>query len=421
MSGRENLRALSWRNATHPEPAGLKHYLQGTHRVCSPEETIARLQPLLSAFGITRVANLTGLDRTGIPVVAVYRPNARSVTISQGKGLTLEAAKASGLMESVEVWHAEHIVKPLKLASAAEMRREHRLINIRGLPMARGSRYGPDLPLLWIEAEEILAGGSIWVPFELVSANYTLPLPPGSGSFQANTNGLASGNHWLEAVSHALCEVVERDARTLWQQRSPAAVGHLAVEPASIDDPASRELLERLESAGLEARIWDVTSDVGIASFVCALRERSGEEIDPELGSGCHPARHIALARALTEAGQARNTYITAARDDFFPEMYLPSQRARRQAHFQRLFAPFSKGREFGHVPIFESASIEADLRWMLARLRSAGIDQVAVVELTRESIGIPVARVVVPGLEGALDDAYTPGTRARRALETVA
>jgi ribosomal protein S12 methylthiotransferase accessory factor YcaO len=55
-----------------------------------------------------------------------------------------------------------------------------------------------------------MAGGVVWVPFELVSANYTLPLPQGSGCFQANSNGLASGNHRLEPIVHGLCEVIER-------------------------------------------------------------------------------------------------------------------------------------------------------------------------------------------------------------------
>ncbi len=54
----------------------------------------------------------------------------------------------------------------------------------------------------------------------------------------------------------------------------------------------------------------------------------------------------------------------------------------------------------------------------MLARLRAVGIDQVIAVDLTRESIGVPVARVIVPGLEGIMDDDdgdYAPGPRARR------
>src|SRR3990172_2594314 len=98
-----------------------KAYWLGTHRSVSPEETVARLRPLMTAMGITRGANLTGLDRIGVPVVAVCRPNSRSIAVAQGKGLTLEAAKASGLMEATETFHAERIDRPLKLSSLEEM------------------------------------------------------------------------------------------------------------------------------------------------------------------------------------------------------------------------------------------------------------------------------------------------------------
>jgi ribosomal protein S12 methylthiotransferase accessory factor len=56
----------------------------------------------------------------------------------------------------------------------------------------------------------------------------------------------------------------------------------------------------------------------------------------------------------------------------------------------------------------------------MLARLRASGVDQVIAVDLTRASIGMPVARVIVPGLEGVMDEDdgdYAPGPRARRCL----
>ncbi len=60
---------------------------RGTHRVSSPDETRERIWPWLKPFGITRVANVTGLDCIGIPVVAVYRPNSRSLSVAQGKGV----------------------------------------------------------------------------------------------------------------------------------------------------------------------------------------------------------------------------------------------------------------------------------------------------------------------------------------------
>jgi ribosomal protein S12 methylthiotransferase accessory factor len=370
-------------------------------------------------MGITRIANVTGLDRTGLPVVMVCRPNARSVTVSQGKGITLDAAKASGVMESLEAWHAERIVKPLKLASFEEMRGEHRMADVTRLPKVRGSRYTARLPLLWIEGEDLLGGGPMWVPFELVSANYTMPLPPGSGCFQANTNGLASGNHWLEAVSHGLCEVVERDATSLAKRGSPEALNRV-LDPDSIGDATCSGVIAQFRAADLEVRIWDTTSDIGIASFDVLLMGRDGDDADPEFGSGCHPARHIALLRALTEAAQARNTYITGARDDYSSHLYSPASRTSRQETCRRMLATREPQRAYAHVPSFESPSIEADLRWMLARLRAAGIDQVVVVDLSREAVGVPVVRVIAPGLEGMRDhgnDDYVPGLRARRRL----
>ena len=393
-----------------------KRYTRGTHRVCTPDATLARLQPLLFSMGITRIANVTGLDRTGIPVVMVVRPNSRSVAVSQGKGLTLAAAKASGVMEAVELWHAEHITKPLKLASCAEMRREHRIANPDRLPRASDDVV-PSVPLLWIEGRDLMGSGQVWVPFELVSANYTIPLPSGSGCFQASTNGLASGNHPLEAICHGLCEVIERDACTLWRL-SDDAHGRREVDPRSVTDPECRQLLDQLAAADLGVRIWDTTSDVGVASFCCLLTETSGEFADPEYGNGCHPDRAVALLRALTEAAQARVTYISGTRDDYPVDAWEPSYRRRR---VQRLGGDLdiatAPRASFGDVPTFAAPSLADDLERLLERLRAVGIDQVIAVDLGKESIGLPVVRIVVPGLEGPNDVGgdYTPGSRARR------
>ena len=89
-------------------------------------------------MGITRLADLTGLDRIGVPVFAAVRPNSRSVATSQGKGLTPDAARAAALMEAVESWHAERIELPLRLASADELR-GGRLIDLARVPLRAGT------------------------------------------------------------------------------------------------------------------------------------------------------------------------------------------------------------------------------------------------------------------------------------------
>ena len=57
--------------------------------------------------------------------------------------------------------------------------------------------------------------------------------------------------------------------------------------------------------------------------------------------------------------------------------------------------------RDFTTVPAFDGDSLDADVAWELAALSAAGISEVVAVDLTREEFGIPVVRVIVPGLEG--------------------
>ena len=150
-------------------------------RTVSAEETVRRVGPLASRFGVTRVSDITGLDRIGVPVVMVCRPNARSLAVSQGKGLTLEAAKASGVMEALELYHAERIELPLKLGSARDLAKTHPLVDLDALPRLAESRFHLDLPILWVEGRDLITGAPAWLPYETVHTNYTLPLPTGSG------------------------------------------------------------------------------------------------------------------------------------------------------------------------------------------------------------------------------------------------
>ncbi len=370
-------------------------------------------------MGITRVANITGLDLIGIPVVMVCRPNSRSIAVAQGKGLDLAAAKVSGLMEAVETYHAERVALPLRLASWKDLSRSEPVVDVSRLPFSLQERYSHDLAVLWVAGQDQSEGSSVWLPYELVHTDYTLPLPQGSGCFAANTNGLAAGNHRLEAISHGLAEVIERDALTLWKRLDDEARRATVVDLGTVDDPVCRRTLERLDQAEIDAMVWDATSDVGVAAFYCLLVGRQRFFADPEFGSGCHPNRSVALSRALTEAVQARTTYIAGTRDDFLPDLYAEPARAKRLSDCRALLDSRASGRSFREVPSLEAETIADDIDWMVQHLRRAGMEQVLVVDLTRPEFKIPVVRVVVPGLEGpdkGPGSDYVPGRRARAA-----
>ncbi len=384
----------------------------GTRSV-TPAQTLARVSPLLPEMGITRVANVTGLDRIGIPVVMVTRPTARSLAVSQGKGLSLEAAKVSGIMEAVELYHAETIQNPLKLGNARELSGNHDLVEIDRLAKVADCRFHPDLVMLWIEGKEISGGHCRWLPFECVRANFTVPPPPGSGCFDCSSNGLASGNTMEEAICQGLCEVIERDSTALWNQSEKSERQDRKIDPSTIEVESCRQIIGRFESAGLSIGIWETTTDIGVPSFFCLVLDRDDPTSHGGIGASAHPDNSQALMRALLEAAQVRMTYITGVRDDLAPMEYNDAFLRKRHLFFRRMLDRPGKIRTFEINE--QSCTTDSCIAFILDRLRLAGLSEPIAVNLSKPEFDLPVVRVVVPGLEGPDDhDGYVPGLRAR-------
>ncbi len=390
-----------------------KSYVLDTHRLRDPEETLAIVKPFLKQMGITRIANLTGLDRVGLPTVMVTRPNSRSVAVSLGKGLSLSAARASGVMEAIESWHAERIELPLRLSSFADLAVEY-VVDADRLPSVTGGQFDPHQAILWVLGRDLPSGQPCWVPYEMVDTDYTTSPVAGQRAFPRTTNGLASGNNVTEASCHAICELIERDATTLWHHQGATP----RVNPRTVDDPRCLQAMEQISAAGLDLGIWDTTSDIGIASFRCAICEGGGTTGHIGIGDGCHPDRAIALLRALTEAAQTRLTYISGARDDLDPEEFSDTARNWRSGYIRELIDGSAPIGDFTECPTYVTGSFTDDLSLLLARLSEAGIDQVVTVDLSRPEIDIAVVRAVIPGLEAPHDDPdFVAGPRARAVM----
>jgi ribosomal protein S12 methylthiotransferase accessory factor len=406
-----------------------KAWLAGTHRTVAPEATLERFLPLAPRMGITRLSDVTGLDRLGLPVWMACRPNSRSLAVSQGKGLTHAAAKASAFMESAETWHAESVALPMRYLSQRDLAAQADVVGIDGLPLSRHGGYHPDRPILWVEGRGLSTGTPVWLPLELVGADFTDPPPAGSGCFAATTNGLASGNSLTEAIAHGLYEVIERDALSLWRLKGGPALAATRIDPASLTGEAVASVMERFDRAGMDVGIWDVTSDIGVPVFQCVIAGREaglgdGDLFDAELGSGCHPDPEVALLRALTEAAQARTTFIAGSRDDFAPDAWKQDSRSsRRQSAREWLDGAgrHEEPRDFRALVSNAGPTVRGDLAWTAERVAAAGIGPVLYADLTRPDLGLPVARVVVPGLEGAFrgtEGDFVPGRRARAIME---
>jgi len=394
--------------------------LQGSCRTIEPAETLRKVQPLLRLAGITRVANVTGMDTVGIPTVIVSRPNSRSLSVSQGKGTDLTAAKVSGIMESIEHWHAERIDRPLRLAALHDLAGRARVVEVNRLPPFV-QRYEPSDRILWIEGVDVMGSDSLWVPYEMVHLDLTLPLPEGSGRFMMGSNGLASGNHALEALCHGLCEVIERDATTLFYLLPASLQWQRRLNLDSVTDPACRALLDAFERAGVDVAVWNTTSDVGVPSFLCSILDGTANawhSVGLARGAGCNPVPAAALARALTEAAQSRLTRIVGSRDDMQREEFeLLQGDVKRELHRAQMACPDVPPCQLEAEALVDTrAGLRQVVSWMCERIRSVGAGPVIAVDLSRPTLPIAVVRTIVPGLE-ALSEVrgYQPGRRARR------
>ena len=364
----------------------------GTHRAATPAATLCRIKPLLARAGITRLADVTGLDWVGLPVYQAIRPNSRNLSVSQGKGLTRAQAKVSALMESLETFHAERIDQPGVWATVGEMRRTL-AYDPYTLPLAEPCYLTDATPLAWVAATDLLTGAPTWVPRVLCELDVALQERWYVPLFLASSNGLASGNTVTEALLHGLYEVIERD--TLWRCAETRLAPERSVALDSIAPRLARRVLDRFAAAGLRTHVADLTGPTGLPCFEVWLDHPEAPSLYG--GSGCHPSRLTALLRALTEAAQSRLTYIAGSRDDVAREAYHHA-RSPSGAPPRPPF-PDESRRRFAEVPSFPTAASQELLREVVGRVRRMTGQSPVAVDLRRPEFGLPVAFVVAPGL----------------------
>jgi ribosomal protein S12 methylthiotransferase accessory factor len=185
----------------------LKAYTAGTHRLLSPVDTLRLIEGQMQHVGVTRCADVTGLDYLNIPVFCAIRPLGRLLQVANGKGLDATSAKVSALMEAVEFYYYERASENSYRASLASMRSMGRVaIEPEVLAQYRHSCFfTPNYLIDWVPGEDLITGEEVWLPGS--SAGIRKPM-----LYPFSSNGLASGNHLIEASLHGLYELIERDS-----------------------------------------------------------------------------------------------------------------------------------------------------------------------------------------------------------------
>lgn len=369
-------------------------------RTIVPEQTLQRLQPLLKQLPVTRISDLTPLDPIRLPVFSVVTPLARDLTTHMGKGADPLSAEVSALMEAVERVSAE-AVNPARLqqASFKDLQSSGKSpIDPLVFTLPDDSSYTPEQAFNWLAGVDLMQQVPALLPADLALN------PPTEGLLHAvDTNGLASGNTYLEAVVHGLNEVIERDVQSQIEFQNLFAEAQNNYPSINLKSlPVSAQhWLKRIQQHKLVLTLHNVTNDLGVATIRALITDYeyptpSGSVTQHFIGWGSAPNSELALLRAITEAVQSRLGILQAARDSFNTTTLglRPYTRSQRRRLFE-----INEYVDFNQISNFQSDDLYEDLQFLLARLQSAGVPQVIAVDLTRPEWNIPVVRVRVPGL----------------------
>jgi len=382
-----------------------------------PAETLERIKSVIPEVGITRVADISGLDRVGLPVFSAIRPSAAdgAISVYAGKGVTELEARVSVIMEAVERFSAEveNFKQQLLFDSYENLSGDHSTLNPADLILP--GHLSSDTKIEWYPSWDLLNDEEVLVPANAVFHPYR----PHQGRwqlFRSNTNGLASGNVIEEAIFHGLMEVVERDAVSIAEINRDPGIG-LNVGAGQVGD-----IIKKFEAQGIRVQLWWVPTDTGTPSIVAASDdEKMRDAALLVMGAGSHTDPQIAALRALTEVAQSRATQIHGAREDTDRESVARSIGYERMKRLNKHWlAEPGETLELDAIETSATDSIDGDIRLTLGRLSDVA-DRVIVSDITVSAIGVPAVRVIIPGFEVFFLDRERKGKRARGWRSTTA
>lgn len=382
-----------------------------------------RLRNRLDEFGITRLADTTGLDRIGIPTASAVCPATRdTIWVYSGKGKTTLQAEVSAIMECVErtsaLWDQSRVV----WASLGEASRRSATLSPTCFTENLMSGNLETLEIGWIEGENVATRTPVLVPAELAFTGRR-PTELRSPAFcVSTTNGLGAGFTRESALSHALAELIERDIVSCAALRAShygAAVLRklarligsdetsifdkyhddidfaLSVDRSTIPESVLA-LYNKFETAGLQVSLKMIPNDFGLPAFGAATIEEMGfDNVLGAAGYGVSPDPEEAACSALLELAQSRATDRQGAREDCGVE-----GKARLDAvpfsHW--LATPSSRLIDFSEIPQQPLSSRLASSTY-LKLLDLVGLKTAVVVDFNLYS-DIFVVRVIVPEAE---------------------
>lgn len=354
---------------------------------------------LAQQLGVTRLARLTGLDRSGIEVAAAVRPLGFVLQVCNGKGRTFAAAARAALGEAAELWAAERVApEELSYGTPGGLRRRHGAAAIwDGDLGSAGARHLPaelwhdDVFAAFRPGEELLSGQRVWIPAAAVHCPPPGAAPLGPLGWRWTSNGMGAHPRRGAALLHALLEAIERDqlARALPQGWTEPSLRWRGLRSTSVP-PVLQGLQRRLDRRGLSLSLYDLTPPRGLGVPVAGalLLDREAGPVPLAAGYACRLSASAALEAAALEAAQSRLTDIHGAREDVEPMAVGVVE------ELSALLRENRPVREFAAMP---TPPPRAGFDWLIGQLRRRGVRRLAAVDLAPPGFELSILKVVAP------------------------
>lgn len=412
------------REAVVLQPARKAAGLGGGFRTLRPEQILERFRPLVSP--VTGVVKAIERDPRGPTLINSFRsgPNLAAAARgmgslrrglrahSGGKGVTELDAEVGALCEAIErhsaTFHGdeekvtgslralgEQAIDPQECllfddrqyADRTEWNRQH------GPFQHVFPRFDETKAVSWTPVWSLTENRHRYLPTAMLYLGAPTAL---SGGLAADSNGNAAGSSLVDAVLQGALELIERDAVALWWYNRTSAPG---VDLAAFDDPWITEVRSVYKAMGRQVWVLDVTSDLCVPAMVAVSRRIDGPREDILFGCGAHVDPHIALRRALAELNQLVPAVLDGGLetlDDPDASWWWRNATVANQPYL------VPAARRLWHTPSHyayqPNVDIKTDVDQIVAKLAERGMDML-VLDQTRPDIGLPVVKVIVPGL----------------------
>jgi ribosomal protein S12 methylthiotransferase accessory factor len=371
-------------------------------------QTANRALLLFAASRFQRVFELRSPDAPGLfsfgaqfdPALADRLHDGSPVVGVSGVGLTLRDAFQGCIGEGIEYLSQLQVGNDRLVKSDGDDVSGKLGPNALKLVAALSERRTqPKRALAWCGATRQTDGLAVWLP-----ADICLRRPPAQRAFAPPyplSIGSAAGPSRDAAALHGLLELIERDAAGLWWRG-----GQLprSIPPQHEALAVADELLRQLRrGASVQRRTWvlDITTDIGVPCVVAVSCRPDGSGV--AFGLAARPALEAAVRSAIMEMCQLElaDVVVAAKRhergdDALNAQDRIHLQRAAIDADRCRLLQPVAE--HAAHLAI-RATEGRAIFDVIVQRLEEMGFETFCI-DLMRQRFGVPVVRVIVPGLQ---------------------